>query len=176
MILDRSDIARCALWTLSGPVYRTAMTLVFLLPETILDSISAFIQDERGLSLRFEEETPVMTMKMLTSYTIDPVNPSNIKGVSEYEISMSCQTESVATELHIDDTGLEVRLFDHHDELSSSMALRSVEHSNNRQYHGTAADRISTRLVWQWRFQYLSQKHRALVHDAQYLQRATTKN
>ncbi|KAL8916682.1 MAG: hypothetical protein Q9208_008382 [Pyrenodesmia sp. 3 TL-2023] len=110
MTLDTSEKARCALWALSGPVYRTAVSIVFVIPSTALDSIKVFIQDERGLTLRTSTQSPRMTIRMLTSYTISSAGA--VQSDSAFEIVVHIETDTFDVELCMNDAGLELRLFD----------------------------------------------------------------
>ncbi|KAL8744795.1 MAG: hypothetical protein Q9184_007954, partial [Pyrenodesmia sp. 2 TL-2023] len=121
MTLDISEKARCALWALSGPVFRTAISLVFILPLTALDSIKAFIQDERGLNLRTSTQSSRMTIRMLTSYIISSADV--VQSDSAFEVVVHIETENFEIELCMDDSGLELRLFDLQSASTSSTPL-----------------------------------------------------
>lgn len=120
--LDGSDEARSAFWALSGPVYRTAVSLVFVLPVAVLDAITAFVRDERGVNLHTTGQAPLMTIRMLTSH-ITGGNPIVIQNDSSVAIVVSVQTEFFDVEINLDVSGLEIRFSDSRDAGASSTPL-----------------------------------------------------
>ncbi|KAL8769556.1 MAG: hypothetical protein Q9209_004487 [Squamulea sp. 1 TL-2023] len=104
--LDTTPLARSALWALSGPVYRTAVALVFVIPEAALNVIAAFVQDERGLRLRLVNQKPRLTFMVLASYAMDLATPASLS----VEILASVQTDDFEVSCRLTSTGLELRL------------------------------------------------------------------
>lgn len=122
LTLDTSDGARSAFWALSGPVYRTAVSLVFVLPDTVLDAIKAFVLDERGINLHPTDQAPFLTIRMLTSHTISG-SPIMVQSESSIAVIVTVQTEFFDIELHLDASGLEIRFSDSQSASASSTPL-----------------------------------------------------